>query len=447
MPKNVLHDIMTKEQRSIRQVPLPHKRRGVANTLSEDSILYESEEREEIEGEESPPPLSLRRIILWGASFLFLILLGVALSTSFTGATVSITPKTEQITVNHEFTASKENRAKLRFETLPINESSEIVIPADTTKKVSERATGTIIIYNNFSDKTQRLIKNTRFETKNGLIYRIGASIIVPGKTVKDGRAIPGSIEAIVSADSPGAEYNIQLSDFTIPGFKTDPARFAGFYARSKTPLSGGFDGTVKTPGDKALESARASLKKGLEKKIAEEKQGLVPLGYVLFSGALVAKSESLPIIERGGDQATIREKMIGTAFIFKKEDISRAIAQSVLKSFNNLPVEISNLNTLSFEIKDTTTDDFTEIKTIRFTLKGNAKAAWLYDAAKLKSALMGKQKDELVATLSGFPTIASAELVLRPFWSSSFPTNPKKITIKEVSTVASQKEKSTETE
>lgn len=424
MPKNVLHDIMTKEERSIRRVPLPHSRKAEQGE-EESALLYE---REEFAVEESSP-FSWGRIFLWGAACVFLILLGLALSTSFTGVTITITPKTELISVNHEFTASRDAAAKLLFQPVLIRETAETTIPADTTKKVVQKASGTVVVYNNFSDKPQRLIKNTRFETADGLIYRISQSITVPGKTVKNGRTIPGSVEAVVYANSSGKEYNIPLSDFTIPGFKSDKARFAGFYARSKTAMTGGFDGTVKIPSDEALTKARAALRADLDKRIAKKLQSAVPEGFILFDGARAVKNESAAPEERGAALATVRETATGAVYLFKREDLARAIAEAAFPAYTaGAPVEVPELDTLVFRLKDPIGDTPAQTDTIRFTISGAARAVWLYDETKLRNALAGRPKSELALILASFPTIERVDLIMRPFWSRSFPKNPKKV-------------------
>ena len=433
---------MTRGERSIRRVPLPDGRRRTSEA-EEDPILYE---REDIVVEEvNVPRSSSRRLLLWGVAVLFVILLIVALSTSFTGARIRITPKTQLVTVHTEFTASRGETGKLGFQALPISETDELVIPADTLKKVSERATGTITIFNAFSDKPQRLIKNTRFETPAGLIYRIGTSVTVPGKTEKNGRPVPGSVEAVVSADSPGAEYNIPLSDFTIPGFKTDPPRFAGFYARSKTAIEGGMLGTIKTPSDGAIKTARASLRDSLRQEVAKDKQALVPSGYILFQGALAAKEEPLATEPRGEDKAAVRERITGAAYVFKKSDIAQAIAQALIPSFDKLPIDIPDLTSLAFTMTESPTGNLAEVKTLRFMLTGDTRIVWRFDEAKLRDALVGRPKGDLAATLASFPTIEKADLVLKPFWSGTFPKNPKQVVIEtvpgEVATTATKTE------
>ncbi len=434
MPKSVLHDIIAKERRTIREVPLP-KRQQKAPDVEPDAILYEREEVV-IQDDEPTPDSSGRRFLLWGTAVFFLGLLVVALASRLTGATVTITPKTASLKIDQEFTASL-GEARLNFQIVPMSETVEILIPADTTKKVQEKAKGTIVIYNNFSDAPQRLIRNTRFETPKGQIYRIDSSIAVPGRSLKDGRKIPGSVEALVIADSPGIEYNIPPSDFTVPGFRTDAARFAGFYARSKTPLSGGFDGTIKVPSDAAVTAARVSLKGLLLKKVTAEKQNVNPdSDSVLFEGALTTQSESLPLEKRNDGLSAVREKMNGAVYVFKKDAISKAIAMALIPDFNNLPIEIPNLSSLLFEFTEVPTGNAQQVKAIRFTLKGTPHIVWQYDAKKLKGALAGKQRSELPAILTAFPTLERAELVLRPFWSRSFPSNPQKIILEQAPTL-----------
>jgi len=428
MPKNILHDFKTREERSIRRIPLPGGRRGAAP--AEEDILYE---REEIEVEETGAPRSGSRLLLWGAAAVFIILLLVTLSSSFTGARIRVMPKVQEVFVRTEFTATREEAGRLGFQALPINETAQLVIPADTQEKVSERATGTIVIYNVFSDKPQRLIRNTRFETPAGLIYRIGTSVIVPGRVVRDGKSVPGSVEAVVSADSPGAEYNVSLSDFTIPGFKTDPPRFAGFYARTKTPIEGGKLGVMKTPSEGAVKTARASLQESLRQRVEKEKQALVPSGYVLFQGASATREELLSTESQGENKAAVRQRIVGAAYIFKKSDIAKAIAEALIPAYDKLPVEIANLDSLVFKMTGPTASSLSELKTLRFTLTGNARIVWHFEAEKLREALAGKPRNDLSATLVAFPMIAKADLVLKPFWSKKFPKNPKHIVIETI--------------
>ena len=97
---------------------------------------------------------------------------------------------------------------------------SKIFTVEGENKEVISKASGYIEIYNAYGAASQKLVAQTRFETKEGKIFRIQNSIIVPGAKMISGSLTPSSIRAKVVADSAGEEYNIGSSYFTIPGFK-----------------------------------------------------------------------------------------------------------------------------------------------------------------------------------------------------------------------------------
>jgi len=70
----------------------------------------------------------------------------------------------------------------------------------------------------------------------------LSSAIDISSLFIENGKTVPGSIEVTVYADEPLSKYNIGLTDFTVPGFKGAP-QFETFYARSKTPMTGGFTG------------------------------------------------------------------------------------------------------------------------------------------------------------------------------------------------------------
>jgi hypothetical protein len=101
------------------------------------------------------------------------------------------------------------------FEIVRITRDDGRVVAASEETDVQKKASGRIVIYNNHNSSPQRLVKNTRFETPEGLIYRINESVTVPGAKIEGGEKVPGSVEAEVMADIPGQKYNIGLTDFT----------------------------------------------------------------------------------------------------------------------------------------------------------------------------------------------------------------------------------------
>jgi hypothetical protein len=304
-------------------------------------------------------------------------------------------------------------------------------IPATGEEDAEERASGQIVVFNDFSADEQRLITNTRFETPDGLIYRIDEPVVVPGQRSESGETIPGSIEVIVYADEPGERYNIGLTDFTIPGFEGSP-RFEGFYARSKTPMSGGFVGTRLTASDGDLESARTELRTELDRELRAQAAAEVPGGYQLFEDAVFIAHESL---SSGGSGNTVEVQEKGTLYgaLFREEDFSRFIASNTIAGYEGEPVEARDLDALSFSIAERDTTRPWIDDSVSFTLTGNMKMIWLHDEARLRADLAGRAKDALPTILSGYPSIQEAEVSLRPFWRQTFPEDMEDITIERV--------------
>ena len=111
--------------------------------------------------------------------------------------------------------------------------------PASGKKYAEKKATGEVVIYNNFSSSPQTLVATTRLVSSDGKIYRLNNSITVPGAEAPGGKITPSSIRASISADKPGEAYNLSPGvKFRIPGFEGSP-KYDGFYAELNEPLGG----------------------------------------------------------------------------------------------------------------------------------------------------------------------------------------------------------------
>ena len=69
---------------------------------------------------------------------------------------------------------------KLGFEVMTVSSSDSISVPAAEKKQVSEKASGKIVIVNRYSQRPQKLVASTRFESvPGGKIYRIKDEVSV----------------------------------------------------------------------------------------------------------------------------------------------------------------------------------------------------------------------------------------------------------------------------
>lgn len=343
----------------------------------------------------------------------------------FTTAFVSITPRQEAISVSGALSAER-GEGELSFETISVQGEESQEVPADLERQVEERASGTIVIYNAYSTAPQRLIKNTRFATIDGKIFRVKDSVVVPGMTTENTKTTPGSVEAIVVADEAGEKYNIGLSDFTIPGFKGDP-RYDKFYARSKTEMSGGFSGNKKFPSEQVIAETRETLRARLTEKLSKDIQAQTQIlnGFIVYPGATRSVLADDPSISIDGSRATITERGVISGIMFKKDELAQHIAKKSLATFDGGGMDIPDMDTFIFSFDTEPTFEETEIS---FSLEGTAHIIWRVDSEGLIAAIAGKPRKEFNGILGSFANIRRAEASIRPFFMRSFPKDPARI-------------------
>ncbi|MEK7635422.1 MAG: hypothetical protein AAB446_03270 [Patescibacteria group bacterium] len=355
----------------------------------------------------------------------------VSMMTVFASATIDITPKNQDINVDMKIAGSVEAGSNIvRYEIIKLSKSDTASVPATGEQAVELKASGKIVIYNNFSTEPQRLIVRTRFENSEGLIYRIPESVVVPGKTVKDGVETPGSIETTVFADEAGDKYNIKKSDFTIPGFKNDANRYKNFYARSSSSMSGGFVGMQKTvlPADKqtALQTIEtetdANLKKELETK--------VPEGLVMLPDSIKFKSTELPIKD-SGSSVIIGKEITAYAVMLNAEDLSKVIIEeyiSKLPEWNNIKPTIKDFSLLNMTGLP---ENLETNGKINLQIKGLAKIWADIDVNSISQKLLGAPKQDASKLLDEFAGISTITSTIRPIWKQTFPKDSAKIHVK----------------
>lgn len=343
-------------------------------------------------------------------------------------AIVKITPVSKTVSVN-VFLKAAEQGGDIAFNLVALQSEKSGGIRASGVKKVESKASGTIVIYNGYSASPQTLVKSTRFETAGGKIYRIVQTITVPGAKVKNGKVItPGSIEAVVYADKPGEEYNIEFSDFTIPGFKGTP-RYEKFYGRAKTPISGGFFGNVPQANENDLKNLRLKLEKELEEEIFGKINSQLALGgdadALFIKEASEFKFSYEALSGAAKDAVDIKEKADFSGAIFKKSDIIKFLAEKYLKGTDfEQDVYLKNFDDLAVSAVK---KDFNG-KTVTLKIEGSANFFKKIDEEKLKDEL-SKTKN-VKEVFARHQEIESAKIIFKPFWKNRLPNNPLKIQI-----------------
>lgn len=397
----------------------------------ETKLQYSREEEETVNGDDRGG-INFSRWLIWIIGTVSVAVLVFVLSSIFSGATLTITPKSQTVAVSLTLVAKPNAPAgNLSYAPFSLMLEKEVLVPSDGQKSVQTRASGKIIIYNNYSTAPQPLVKNTRFETPDGLIYKIASAVTIPGKHMVGGKIIPGSIEVPVYAETAGEKYNISLTDFTVPGFKSNPARSVAFYGRSKTAMTGGKIGAEKTVSADKARQARTKLDSDLLAALLAQAQAQTPADAIFYDGAYRVSFEPVATsTNMGASGVAIREKAIFNAYFIKQGDLAEAVALGALSDFNGSPVMMPDAANLAFTLADRAGASATSIGPIQFSLKGRATIVWQIDKSKLAAALAGKNKSDLSVIAASDPGVLKVVAVIRPFWKSVFPS-AKKIEIK----------------
>jgi hypothetical protein len=362
MSKNFFQDVVPPERRSIRNVSIAGARRNrkISPEPEEASIQKQKETdlgETDITGDYRYPAFSESKK-KFPKNKVFIIVAGIlvvgfifGMMTAFTSASIDIVPKKEAVSYNLALKAIKNpppGESALRFEVIELKREDQIEVPASGEEMAEKKASGVVVIYNDFSKDTQRLIARTRFETSEGLIYRIAESIIVPGKTL----AGPGQIEATIFADEAGEKYNLGKTDFTVPGFKNDALRYKGFYAKSKTPITGGFVGKVKKVNQDDKKTAIKELEESIKAKLQKEVQTKIPDGLVSLQESTVYEFKDLGQVESSDSSAFLKLAGSAAVVVFDKKSLSSVIAKEFLPDWAGIPVEIRSFDnmTVSFD-------------------------------------------------------------------------------------------------
>jgi len=361
-------------------------------------------------------------VLIWAV---FWMLLGI-----YSRAEVVIKPRQEFPDLIYNLTVDNEAGTPFKAEKFTMTQKVSRAGNASGIAEFKERARGTITIFNAYSSESQKLVRRTRFQTSDGKIYRIQKPMIVPGAKIVEGSIEPSSIEVEVVAEEPGQEYNIGLSDFTIPGFKGG-VKFEKFYARSKTPMEGGFVGTASVVLEEDISRISQKMESDLQEELFSQARGNVPEGLFIPEGGTkfeIVEAQVEPPASSRADRFTISLTGELQTFLLSWDDIEQYVLE------RNLNAEVSKTRLADVRALriEATNIDFDQERIV-LAITGEAHIIWNVDHNKLTKDLVSAEDTEgRIETLRQYAMIESATIDFRPRWWRIFPQTTRKVTVEE---------------
>ncbi len=351
-----------------------------------------------------------------------------------TKAIVEVVPTLKEVSLAEDYihVAYKEPEpGQLGFRVLENSFVDSIDLEADKNEYSEEKASGILTVYNNYSNKSQRIIRNTRFQSPDGKIYRVKKPFIIPAKTSSG----PGETEVRVYADEPGQEYNLQAGvEFTLPALSGEAAK--GIYAISKTDIKGGFKGKRASVSDQKKKEAISELKAKLKDKALSNALSVLGKDYVSFKDAVIIDFDE-PEMSYQANTLNIKIKASALVPAFNKYDFARELLSSAdaeLDFDSDNKIYIDNLEDLDLKLINKDSFNIEEDELLKFLAKGTAKAKYLIDSEAIKLELAGKNETVVKFLKEAYPSIADIDASIEPIWRDRFPENPDKIKVVEIS-------------
>ncbi len=380
------------------------------------------------------PPRSFSGRWIWVVAIVCLIALGILLLFAFRSTTVTVTPTTHLIVFDQTSQFTAYPAASAATGTLPYTvqtsdlQGSEVVTSEGTTTvQVASKASGTITVVNNYSASRVSLVATTRFETPNGLIFRVPVGVVIPGKK----GSTPGTVNVTVVADQTGTQYNVTpVSRFTIPGLKSNAAMYANVYAKSSASMTGGSSGgSGSGVSQGARDAAVSDIRSQLLTQAEDAATAQTNATQIAFPYLIQITYQDLPDTQEAGGGTRLHEQANVVTPIFPADLFAQSVAQSVAADSNNSPITFVPGTGFAAQMA-TSSSAIVGTDPINFTLSGQAELIWTVDTSALAAALAGKDQSAFQTIVNTFPGIAEAHARIEPFWKNTFPTNPDDIKI-----------------
>jgi hypothetical protein len=351
----------------------------------------------------------------------------------FTNAKISVTNREEAIKLeNKSFTAKKDINSEIPFEIMIVDNEDTKSLYLTKSEEISKKASGKIVLYNEYSNLPQKITANSYLADNNGKTYLLDNTIIIPGYKLQNGKIIPGSVEASITAFLPGSVYNGNPTDFYISAFK-NTSKYKKIYAKTKTELAGGMQGLVYVVGDEDIKILDNFANGIFKDNLIKKANAMIPEGYMLYKNSLNFYYEIDKSLFSENPKVEIKLKGYLNALIMKRDALSSSIIKSIYPKITKSEfqeISLTNLDSLSFVFNKDSESISKDTNQVNFKIEGEALLVWNPNIALLKSQIVGIHKDSILEIFKKDPGILNAEITIFPFWNNFVPQDPSRINI-----------------
>ena len=300
------------------------------------------------------------------------------------------------------------------------------IFEATGVREKSEKARGVIRVYNTNTSASQTLVTGSRFISEDGKLFRSANAAKIPAQRQEKGRAVAGEVDIEVIAAETGESYNIEPSNFSLPGL-VGSALYTKIYGKSFQSMKGGAESEVPvvTAGD--IKNAQDRTVAQLKAKATAQVQSELPESFIAAEESLITEVlESGTEAKEGNElkhftySASVEAKILA----FKRSD-AEALAHTLLDALLK-PDEVLEETSFKVVFRGERADVDSGTWLVKFNIYG--KKYTNIDLNKVVADFEGKSYKGIQTVLDAYPMIARAEIVFKPFWLQTIPRDTRKI-------------------
>lgn len=310
-----------------------------------------------------------------------------------------------------------------------VSKKSEVEFEPTGSKKVGDKATGTIKVTNCDTASSFTVAAGTKF-TSNGLVFASTAAASVSGmtgsaSTCRSSGSGAGTGSIPVQAAEVGEEYNLPAQGYTASGISGD------IYL-SGSAMAGGTSKTVKAVSQEDVEKAKEKLTAADETAVKKDLAKLLGSDFIMIDSSLksdIKDPVAAPAVDQeAAGKAKLTAETVYSAYGADKSQVKEFLIAKLNDSLNNKDEQKVYQNgadgayfTQFVEAEGGTTA----------RLKAVAEIGPKIDEKYVRDVSKGKRYGEVQGELESIIGVESVDVKFSFFWVATVPNNDSKITVK----------------
>lgn len=360
-----------------------------------------------------------KAIIVIGIVLIIAALVLAYIFAPYATATVILTSSdlesTDEINVDKKSKKADEEGFSIPGQEVEVEKELTKEYNASGTKDVGEKTKAEITFYNDYDINPQIIAAGTTLVAR-GLNFTLDETISVPGANVVSLTPLqttPGTILGKITAANPGAEYNIESSNFVISSFSG--SKKEKIYGQSSSALAGGTSKKVTVISNDDMENAKSSIQIELEEAAKNSVLEKAGEGNKLITSTLRSEENSLGSSSNVDDEAatfTLTKKVTIKVITFEEAELREMI---IAKNRANLGEEQTIINSEDAEITYEVTSFDEELGVVKFVAKFSGKVGKKLNEDELRNQITNKKYGEAVNTIKSMEGVENVELDVWP--------------------------------